>query len=179
MIAMLMMNCIVYDDDISYFFDVVDIDHRLELMTNCDVTKKEKSVNAIEFDCDCDFDCYFVEIVCDDGDFCDGDDDVYEISSSFSSSCVLLQTKVKENVVHRSISFEKKSMMEEREEQVQQAEEGEPILVATLEFLQSFVFSLLVAEVRTYSREYRHHRHRLRRHHHHNDCMILKSMQVR
>lgn len=115
MMAMLMMNCIVYDDDISYFFDVVDIDHRLELMMNCDVKKREKSVNAIEFDCD--FDCCFVEIVCDDdGDFCDGDDDVYAISSSFSSSYVLLQTKVKENVAHRSISSEKKSMVEEREE---------------------------------------------------------------
>lgn len=55
-------------------------------MTNCDVKEKEKSMNAIEFDCD--FDCYFVEIVCDDDDDFYDDDDVCEISSSFSSSYV-------------------------------------------------------------------------------------------
>jgi hypothetical protein len=44
-----------------------------------------------------DFDYYRVAIVCDDddGDFCDGDDDVYEISSFFSFFYASLSMTVK------------------------------------------------------------------------------------
>jgi hypothetical protein len=86
MMATLTMNYVVCDDNVSYVFDVVDIDRlvlRLVVM-NLIVTVMIDWVNVI------DFDYYFVEIVCDDDDdddFCDDDDDVvYEISffSSFS-----------------------------------------------------------------------------------------------
>ena len=109
----LMMNYIFYDDDVSYFFGVVDIDHQLLLMTSCNVKKRKKSVNAIDFD----YDYYFVEIVCDDDDdFCDGDD-VYEISSSFSSFYASLLMEIQVKVVHLWVSFEKKkkSTVEEGE----------------------------------------------------------------
>jgi len=95
MMAMLMMNCIVYDDDVSYFCDVVDIDHQLVVMTmtNLIVMVMLKLVNVI------DFDYYLVETVCDDDDddFCgdDDDDDVYEISSFFSFFYVSLSMMVK------------------------------------------------------------------------------------
>jgi hypothetical protein len=87
MMAMLMVNYIVYDDDVSYFFDVFDIDHQLLMMM-----MMLKLVNAI------DFDYYLVEIVCDDDDddFCgDGDDDVYEIFSFSSFFYVSLLMTVK------------------------------------------------------------------------------------
>lgn len=109
MMVTLMMNCIVYDDDVSYFFGVVDIDHQLPVMTNCNVKERKKSVNVTDFD----FDYYFVEIVCDDDDdFCD-DDDVYVISSSFSSFYVSLLMEMKVEAFHPRISFEKKSMVVE------------------------------------------------------------------
>jgi hypothetical protein len=86
MMAMLMMKNIFYNDDVFYFFDVVDIDHRLLTMM-----MMMKSVNVN------DFDYYRVVIVCDDDDdFCDGDDDdVYEISSSFSFSYLSLTMMLK------------------------------------------------------------------------------------
>ncbi len=87
MLAMLMVNYIVYDDDVSYFFDVFDIDHQLLMMM-----MMLKLVNAI------DFDYYLVEIVCDDDDddFCgDDDDDVYEIFSFSSFFYVSLLMTVK------------------------------------------------------------------------------------
>ncbi len=83
--AILMVNYIVYDDDVFYFFDVVYIDHHLMLMKNWSVMVMKKSVNEIEIDFD--YDYYLVEIVFDDDDddYCDDDDDdVCEISSSFS-----------------------------------------------------------------------------------------------
>ncbi len=52
-----------------------------------------KSMNVIDFD----FDYYPVASVCDDddGDFYDGDDDVYEISSFFSFFYASLSMTVK------------------------------------------------------------------------------------
>jgi hypothetical protein len=85
MMAILMVNYIVYDDDVSYFSDVVDIDHQ-SLMMNVIVMVMMTSVNMIDFD----FDYYLVEIVSDDDDdFCDDDDDdACEISSFSSFFCV-------------------------------------------------------------------------------------------
>jgi hypothetical protein len=87
MMAILMVNYIVYDDDVSYFSDVVDIDHQ-SLMMNVIVMVMMTSVNMIDFDFDygSDYDCYLAEIVSDDDDdFCDDDDDDACAISSFSS----------------------------------------------------------------------------------------------
>jgi hypothetical protein len=85
--AMLMMNYVVYGDDVFYFSDVVDFDHQLLMMTmmNLIVMVRMRSVivnvNVI------DFDYYLAEIVCDDDDdFYYGD--VCEISSFSSFSYV-------------------------------------------------------------------------------------------
>ncbi len=88
MMAILMVNYIVYDDDVFYFFDVVDIDHHSMLTKNSNVMAMRKSVIVIVIGFD--FDYCRVEIVFDDDDdFCDDDgDDVCEISSSFSFSYV-------------------------------------------------------------------------------------------
>ncbi len=93
--AILMVNYIVYDDDVFYFFDVVDIDHHSNWSV---MVMMMKSVNEIEID----FDYCLVEIVSDDdGDFCGGDDDDDDdddfcaISSSFSFFYVSLLMTVK------------------------------------------------------------------------------------
>lgn len=82
MATLMMTNCIVYDDDVSYFYDVVDADHRLMMMKIEE--SKNANVNVIDYDY-----CLF-EIVCDgdDDDFYDDDGDVYATFSSSSFSCV-------------------------------------------------------------------------------------------
>ena len=88
MMAILMVNYVVYDDDVSYFFDVVGMDHHSMLTKNLNVMVMRKLVIVIVIEID--FDYCLVEIVFDDDDdFCDDDGgDVCETSFSFSSSYV-------------------------------------------------------------------------------------------
>lgn len=76
------------------------------------LTKVNANANVNDFDFD--YDYYFVEIVCDD-EFCDDDgDDVYEIFSFSSSFYVWLgMMMMKQQNVHRLISFEKKKEEQE------------------------------------------------------------------
>ena len=80
MATLMMTNCIVYDDVVSYFYDVVDTDHQSAMMK----IEESKNANVIDYDY-----CLF-EIVCDDDndDFYDDDGDVYATFSSSSFSCV-------------------------------------------------------------------------------------------
>lgn len=91
---------IVYDDDVSYFFDDVDVDLQLDV-TNCSSVSARETENSMN---ETDFDYCRVESVYDGGDGGDGDGDFYDggddgdvcaISSSFSSCDVLLWTMEK------------------------------------------------------------------------------------
>lgn len=88
---MLLTISIVCDDDVFSFFDGFDVSIRMKTNSNMPTIQQESSSvngngNANENDDDdADGDAFCVDGV-------DDDDDVCEIFSSFSSSCVLLWT---------------------------------------------------------------------------------------
>lgn len=102
MIVMSLKISIVYDDDISSFFDGFDVLIRTTKSSNMRAIQQENSSmngNGSENENGIDFDYSNAENVDDDVDDDvsyvdddDGDDDVYEIFSSSSFSCVSLWT---------------------------------------------------------------------------------------